>query len=93
MIKMRKEKFMKREENNIDGFFKSEADKYVFILLHTDAANRMRLLGVTEAMYYNKASATRWYNNIKRILENGDCEQSEAAMEKLNYFYKSMTED
>lgn len=45
---------MKREENNIDGFFKSEADKYVFILLHTDAANRMRLLGVTEASIITK---------------------------------------
>lgn len=82
---------MKKE--NIDDFFKSEANKYAFILLHTDAANRMELLGVTETMYHNKSLATRWRNNIKRALENGDCDHAAEAMEKLNYFYKNMIED
>jgi hypothetical protein len=44
--------------------FKSEAHKYIFILLYIDAKNRCDLLGITEQMYYDFNLATEWRNNI-----------------------------
>ena len=82
-------------ENKFEPF-KSEAHKYIFILLYTDAKNRCDLLGITEEMYYNESLATQWRNNIYYKIYNGDSNLDSLkniAIDKLNKFYYSMTKE
>ena len=50
-------------------YFKSEADKLIFALLETDGKTRMRLIGSSEELYYNRDKLEDWYNKTSEILD------------------------
>ena len=73
--------------------FKSEAHKYIYILLYTDSKLRCRSLRITEEMYYDKSLATQWRNDIYDKIYNGDSSLDsfkQKAIEKLDYLYNRM---
>lgn len=76
--------------------FKSEAHKYIYILLYTEGKSRCYSLGITEQMYYDKSLATQWRNNIYNKIYNGDSSLDafkQKAIDKLDYFYNHMIEE
>lgn len=73
--------------------FKSEAHKYIYILLYTDGKLRCKSLRITEQMYYDESLATQWRNDIYNIIYNGDSSLDsfkQKAIEKLDYLYNRM---
>lgn len=81
-------------------YFKSEREKYIFILLETDGKTRSKLLGITDDMYGSKKMATEWYEKIRHVIESGTGEnlgmiqysQSNMAIQKLTKIYKIITD-
>ena len=51
------------DEYYLDAF-KSEAHKYIYVLLYTYSSIRIKALRITEQMYYDKSLALKWRNNI-----------------------------
>lgn len=71
-----------------NSFFKDEASEYIFYLLHTDAKNRADLLGITLELYYDKAKAIEWHNNIyNAIIRHEDKELVSKAVNKLEELF------
>lgn len=71
-----------------NSFFKDEASEYIFYLLHIDAKNRADLLGITLELYYDKAKAIEWHNNIyNAIIRHEDKELVSKAVNKLEELF------
>lgn len=78
----------------MDRFFKDEASKYIFALLHTDTNLRARLLEINVSLYEDKNKATEWYNKIyNTIKEHPDTNICLLAIEELKFRYINMIQD
>lgn len=64
-------------------YFKSEADKLIFALLETDGKTRMRLIGSSEELYYNRDKLEDWYTKTSEILDKSSNKKAEEAKNKL----------
>lgn len=64
-------------------YFKSEADKLIFALLETDGKTRMRLIGSSEELYYNRDKLEDWYAKTSEILDKSSNKKAEEAKSKL----------
>lgn len=64
-------------------YFKSEADKLIFALLETDGKTRMRLIGSSEELYYNRDKLEDWYTKTSEILDKSSNKKAEEAKKKL----------
>ena len=79
--------------NSLDsGYFKSEADRYIFCLLELSGEERMRQLKIYKSLYINKDAAKEWYHNIAKNIHPDTCsaEQAAAAMAELSSIYNKM---
>lgn len=84
------------DEYNFDPF-KSEAHKYIYILLYTDTKLRLHSLRITEQMYYDKSLATQWRDNIYNIINSNNDSSldlfKQKAIYKLNELYNRMIKE
>lgn len=80
---------------NGELFFKSKADKYLFALSELDGQHRMKLLGISQELYFDKNKARFWRNEIATLIhpDNNSHPQAAHAYSKLTELYHSMTED
>jgi len=77
-------------KQNIESYFKSKRDAYIFILKYTQGITRISLLGITEAHYDDNELANQWYDDIVPYVlpsQGGDVE----AYNILNNIYNVMT--
>ena len=80
------------QSNNNEGYFKSEADKYIFCLLELSGEERMKQLKIYKSLYINKDAAREWYMNIAKSIHPDICnsEKSAEAMAELTSIYNKM---
>lgn len=82
------------KEQQIDGkgFFTSKASEYIFYLLELDGEARLKKLKVTKTHYSNKTKATKWRNDIIKVIHSDKCHHPRAdeATSKLTELYKGM---
>jgi len=78
------------EENK--SFFTSKASEYIFYLLELDGEARLKKLKVTKTHYSNKVKATKWRNDIIKVIHPDKCNHPKAneAVSKLDEIYKGM---
>lgn len=78
------------EENK--SFFTSKASEYIFYLLELDGETRLKKLKVTKTHYSNKQKATKWRNDIIKVIHSDKCDHPRAdeAASKLAEIYKGM---
>ena len=73
-----------------DLYFKNEEAKLIFILVETNGATQLRLLGINQSHYCNREKAKNWYEETKNKLENSEHPMKNVAIENLNKLYKGM---
>lgn len=67
---------------NIEEYFKSKADMYLFIIEFTDGKTRNSLLGITDDLYENYEKASIWYHAILAELESAERNRCELQFAK-----------
>lgn len=84
----------KNDEKNIsnDLYFKGNAEKYIFFLIELDGKERLDKLGISRLHYSKKEVASKWRNNIAKVIHPDVCHHpnAERAMSELNDMYKEM---
>ncbi|AKN29965.1 hypothetical protein Ccar_03595 [Clostridium carboxidivorans P7] len=77
---------------NDKSFFTSEASEYIFYLLELDGEARLKKLKVTKTHYSNREKATKWRNDIIKVIHSDKCHHPKAdeAVNKLTEIYKGM---
>lgn len=83
------------DNNKRDGYFNSEADKYIFYLLELSGEERMKHLKIYKSLYINKKEAKKWYTNIAKIIHPDVCKDAKAAdaMSELRSIYDKMIDN
>lgn len=79
--------------NNLDSndlYFKSKAEKYIFYLLELDGRLRLNKLAINKLHYAKKEVATKWKDEIQRILDKSKHPYKDKAIKELEEMYKEM---
>lgn len=77
--------------SNVDKYFKSEEDKYVYALIYTSGSLRHHMLNMSADIYDDKEKAYEWYNNIlNSISKYPDENIRDEAINKLRILYHNM---
>lgn len=81
-----------KANNFNDLYFKGEAEKYIFYLLELDGKQRLDKLGINKLHYAKKEIASKWRNNIAKLIHPDVCNHpnAEKAISELNDMYKEM---
>lgn len=71
-------------------YFKNEESEIIFYLLELDGSIRMKKLKITKALFFNKISSKKWYDEKFNLINNSNHELKEEALNKLKQLYNSM---
>ena len=73
-----------------DLYFKNEEAKLIFILVETNGATQLRLLGIDQSHYCNREKAKIWYESRKKEIVNCQHPKIDKAINELKKLYKGM---
>lgn len=71
-------------------YFKNEEAKLIFILVETNGATQLRLLGINQSHYCNREKAKNWYESRKKEIANSQHPKKDEAINQLKKLYKGM---
>lgn len=74
-------------KKDVRHYFKSKKAMYKFILLETDGATRVKLLGVNNMHYKSKKVATKWFDEIHVVIKD-----DEEVCKELKKIYDNMVD-
>lgn len=73
-----------------DLYFKNEEAKLIFILMETNGATQLKLLGISQSHYCNREKAKNWYESRKKEIANSQYPKKDEAINQLKKLYKGM---
>ncbi|MEG0773758.1 hypothetical protein [Clostridium sp.] len=87
-----KNKKAKDSKQETTSYFISKEAEIIFYLIELDGEERAKKLGLTKTHFKNKKKATKWRNNIEKIINLDKCNHPMAAeaKSKLDSIYKEM---
>lgn len=88
----KKSKTLKGKKVENSPYFLSKETEIIFYLMELDGEIRVKKLGLTKSHYNNKKKATKWRNDIAKLIHPDKCTHPMAAeaTSKLNSIYKEM---
>ncbi|MDE1181507.1 hypothetical protein [Paraburkholderia sp.] len=83
---------MKKNTDELIGFFRDEQSMLIFALLYTDMELREKLLDITEELYESEKKAKKWRAKLIKKLHPDHHSHPNAtdAVAKLNSIYERM---
>ena len=92
LLPKKKVKIIKEYENI---YFISREAEVIFYLVELSGELRLKKLGITKGHYNNKNKASKWRNDMVKIIHPDKCchEKASEATSKLNSIYKEMVGD
>lgn len=87
-----KNKRAKDSKQETSSYFLSKEAEIIFYLIELDGEERVKKLGLTKTHFNNKKKATKWRNDIEKIINPDKCNHPMAAeaKSKLDSIYKEM---